>query len=332
VNVRAREVPAYWAAFKNLSEPLSDIEIRHSGRDASEVITYRSERADGPTILLISPPESPFLLVSPLYVVLSDKFSVLAWDPVRATFMDCGPDDPVPSVRDHADQLRSVLESLDDRPTHLVTWCSGALTGLQYIADRPQSIASATFIAPPSLLSSDPERTAFQSGFIEKVLRMALFGAEERSRIYRQLRDGQDLLPETTVAEATLKRLTGMLWQSEARATRYARSILLACTPTGTATKKGAETGYRETLRELARNVPVSVIHSSDDQLVSLSNARAIARENPEVQLRILNHGGHFAVHTCADELAELVLEGISSRKQLPNTLAGNPTRHKGRW
>ncbi len=92
----------------------------------------------------------------------------------------------------------------------------------------------------------------------------------------------------------------------------------------------GAGANFDASGRVREIDAPTLVIHGSDDRLVPVANARALARAVPRSRLRVLEGAGHLVFIEEAEEVNEEVasfllgVEGVRVARQSPTT-GGKP-------
>src|SRR5262249_30100448 len=116
MSVRMREAelestPRYWRDFATLTDELTLDASLPQLPDGSRVHLYEAGPAAAANIILVSPAESPFLLIARLFSALSGAHHVFAWDNPAATFMDTPADLQIPPLRRMADDLLGLIEA-----------------------------------------------------------------------------------------------------------------------------------------------------------------------------------------------------------------------------
>jgi len=109
-------------------------------------------RGDGPAVLFVHGNVSSSLFWQPMMLALPEAYRPLAIDLRGFGDTDPEPVDATRGVRDWADDLAAVVDTLGLEAVHLVGWSMGGGVVLQYLVDRPGThrVASLTLVDPVS--------------------------------------------------------------------------------------------------------------------------------------------------------------------------------------
>ena len=292
-----RATPSYWKRFTPWVEDL-DVEISMLElRTGEQVHLYEAGPQGAPNVIIVSPSESPFLLMSRVFKALSRHFRVTAWDHPAAVFMDTPADLPPPTLQRMSKDLLAIIEARGMQEAHVVSWCAGALTILWALAQSPPTISSATFIAPPSVLSHAPERTGFQSHFLQMILELASGRHPDEAALCRQIltmpRGG---MSSRNNVEQAIYDLTDRPVRDETALRRYAKSIQNACITLPPSMARFRDRAYAEIVTQSSARVPLSLLHCRDDDIVSYKCSNDVAARNDNVRFVLYPRGGHFVI------------------------------------
>lgn len=108
--------------------------------------------ADGDVVLFVHGNVSSSLFWQPTLLALAATGRVL---PIAVDLRGYGDTDPLPvdarrGVRDWADDVAALVDTLGPARVHLVGWSMGAAVVLQYLLDVPARVASVALVAPVS--------------------------------------------------------------------------------------------------------------------------------------------------------------------------------------
>jgi pimeloyl-ACP methyl ester carboxylesterase len=107
---------------------------------------------DGPAVLFVHGNVSSSLFWQETMLALPQPYRPLAIDLRGFGDTDAEPVDARRGLRDYADDLAALIETLGLDPVHLVGWSMGGGVALQYLVDRPGThrVASLTLVDPVS--------------------------------------------------------------------------------------------------------------------------------------------------------------------------------------
>jgi len=300
---RPEGAPAYWDGFDSLT---SELAVRISLlelQDGSRAHVYQAGPDGVPDVLIVSPAESPFLLISRLFRRLSRKYRVTAWDPADGAFMDSAPEAPPPTLSRMANALLGISEAYQLSSPHLVSWCSGALVAAWVLAGAPGRAGSATFIAPPSVLGRCAERTEFQSHFLQTILKLASGGYRDEEAVFRDIQSAPRGRPFGNADDEAIFELTNLPVRDLHALRRYARSIHNACTCVPPSMARFRALAYAEVVEAACQTLPIALLHCKDDDVVSYKCSADVAARNADVKLVLYPSGGHFVIFKQPDML-----------------------------
>jgi pimeloyl-ACP methyl ester carboxylesterase len=134
--------------LQTLLDGLTASDVRTPRLTAS--VVERRGAGDGPVIVLVHGNVSSSLFFQPLMRGLPAGIRALAVDLRGFGDSERLPVDATRGLRDFADDVASVLDTLGTGPVHLVGWSMGGGVVLQLLLDRPDLVASLTLESPVS--------------------------------------------------------------------------------------------------------------------------------------------------------------------------------------
>jgi pimeloyl-ACP methyl ester carboxylesterase len=288
--------PHYWRPFESLERSLPVEVSLLRVREPSGVYVYESGPRDAPRIALVSPGESPFLLISSLFRELSRHFRVVSFDHPGSPFMEPDPTARPATTAVMAETLLDVLEATDARRAHIVTWCVGALPAVWALTMADVPIASLSLIAPPSSLSRCLERTHFQRFYLGIVLQLASGTCANRTALCRWISRAAEGWPIRSESDRLIYELTHLPVRNDESVLRYAHLIKFMTEQLPPTSGPEAPRSYADIMDAICARTPVALLHCLDDDVVTAKCSANIAERNPGVRLELYPTGSHFVI------------------------------------
>lgn len=286
--------PRYWTDFSDL---VSELKLECSllpVRDGTCCTLYEAGPREAPTLVLVSPGESPFLLISNLFKELSQDLRVVSWDHPGSPFMEHDGRAPPATTDVMAQTLLDVIAGKNLTRPHIATWCVGALAPVWAFALDDTPFASMSFIAPPSILSRCTDRTAFQSDYLPLLVRLAHGARRYEADLVARIRHAAEAWPVITSIDQAIFDLTHLPIREGYPIRRYAELISFMCMRSPPARDGRATQAYADLMDDICRKVPLALLHSIDDEVARHECSADIAARNPGVRLILYPQGAHF--------------------------------------
>jgi pimeloyl-ACP methyl ester carboxylesterase len=300
-----RVTPEYWKSFESLVAQLTlDATMVQSSDRSTRLHLYEAGRPSDGDVILVSPGESPFLLVSPLFMQLARTCRVTSWESRAGPFLPGGPDLRAATLAALAHDIVAVARERQIERPHIVAWCAGALVVVWAIALTGLPVASITLIAPPTVLGGSQERTAFQSSFLQMILELASGLCEDEGVLMEQIRAIPRQQPILNETQREIFELTQLPLRDAVSLKRYAELTKNVCMARAPAMGSATMANYAELMLAICRQTPVAIIHSRDDELFSYKGSLDICTSSDNARLVLYPRGGHFLPFTKAGALA----------------------------
>jgi len=305
-------VPRYWRAYGSLTARLSLGITRLRLADNTPLVLYEAGPPGAPDLVCVSPAESPFLLMAPLFMALSKTFRVIAFDHPGAPFMENASEHPLPTVGTMAATLVEVLRARAIQSAHIVTWCVGALVPIWALGQGCTSFRSLNLIAPPSLLGKCDKRTPFQKFFVSLLLQIASSPADNCAGLCNWIRRASDAWSVTCPTDELILKLSTLPVQEDESIRRYAMLTKWTCEQTPVGGKSLAD-AYAELMDTACAELPVTIFHCADDDIVSSDSSADIVNRNSRARLLVYPSGSHFVLFKEPDLLGRDIAASISA-------------------
>lgn len=300
-SIREQQVDARVGRDERIADFPGTMQKRTIPRDGSD-LTYYVTGAQGEYIVLINALGQPLDYWYRLIDVLMQRYRIIIWETRGLT---SGSE----SLRlsDQVDDLEAIVKQEKIQSCHLVAWCNGPQTAIDFYLRQPNPILDMVFLSCGFGIADHPELETPYNRNIETLCRAVIANPAISSSVQRSL--SVPLASEASPSDADAKA-----WAAQVLSLPnvHLRNWVLAPFRTETSTFKYAQqivdlASYR-TLDHSARvQVPILLISCEYDQVAAPEKSAVVSRMFPSSRHVELPGATHYSFYDRPEQVAGLM-------------------------
>lgn len=260
-------------------------------RDGQRLEYYRSDTGGTP-VVIVNAIGQPLDYWYP-FLERTSTFPVIIW---RLRGLRHAPQ-PV-TMADHLRDLEAIVDAEQPTRIHLLGWCTGGKTAIEYCLRRPDSVESLTLLNCSFTAGGQCEaRDTDYSRHLMVVCRMLRDRPGSVGAVMKVLRNAST---DDVAERASVRAWASEAFEDEETTLNYARQMVSfwSSDPRSKASQV---------------KVPVLVVASSQDRVVSCDIARSVASRFPDARYVELKDTSHYCMYERSAEVADMLASFLAN-------------------
>jgi len=288
--------PSYWQRFPDVAEREVFRWSVLRASDGYPLHVYAAGDVNHETVVVVSPPTIPFLLMSKLAASLSRHFHVIAWETRGGPYLDGKSDGFSLFLDRQAKDLAELLPAAEGGRVHYVGWCGASWIICWAVLNLKLPVSSISLIAPNNV-DGGKEQTGYQK-LVTPIIKQSVAGTPSEIEVaWNVMREGTNDDLRRTPAERVLGRVVALNIETLKSLREWAKLTRdFYIVPGSIDEPIGGERAIK-LFDDLCGCAPLLMLHCRDDDIVSYKCSLTASERNPASKLVLYPVGGHAVAY-----------------------------------